>query len=190
MDYNARSWREHLLRAREHIWDVGEIVCLDEEEGALCVLSRGRLEPLFAGRELAELRWLAETLRVHLHVSADPPGTPGEIAVGFHLPGWPTTRRGFLLLEPGRIRLRPRFRPLEGLVLRPGSHNGGVFSLTAGTLGVEPDDIRWGIAEGGQAVLRIWLRAPEETEPIALELSCDLPSELRAGVARFWSAAG
>ena len=65
-----------------------------------------------------------------------------------------------------------------------------MISLTAGTLGVEPDDVRWGIAEGGQAVLRIWLRIPEEAEPVALELYCDQPDDLRAGMARFWSAAG
>ena len=178
-----------VLRAREHVWDVGEIACLDEEEGALCVLSGGRLEPLFAGRDPLELRWLAQTLRLHLHVSADPPGMPGEILVSFQLSGC-SLRRGFLILEPGRIRLRPRFQPLEGLVLRPGAHAGGVFSMTAGTLGVEPDDVRWGIAEGGQAVLRIWLHVPEEADPLALELSCDQPGDLRAGLARFWSAAG
>ena len=181
-----------VLRAREHLWDVGAIDCLDEEEGALCVLSGGRLVPMFAGRDPDELRWLAEVLRLHLHVGADPRGFPGEIVVSFHLPQWPTCRRGFLMLEPGRIRLRPRFRPLEGLILRPGTHTGGPtrFSLTAGTLGVEPDDVRWGIAEGGQAVLRIRLHVPEEVEPLALELSCDRPGDLRAGMARFWSAAG
>lgn len=178
-----------VLRAREHVWDVGEIACLDEEEGALCVLSGGRLVPLFAGRDPLELRWLAQTLRLHLHVSADPPGMPGEILVSFRLPGC-SLKGGFLILEPGRIRLRPRFQPLEGLVLRPGAHAGGMFSLTAGTMGVEPDDVRWGIAEGGQAVLRIRLHVPEEADPLALELSCDQPGELRAGMARFWSAAG
>ena len=178
-----------VFRACEHVWDVGAIDCLDEEEGALCVLSGGRLVPMFAGRDPLELRWLAQRLRSHLQVGADPRGMPGEIVVSFHLPGW-SLRRGFLLLEPGRIRLRPRFQPLEGLVLRPGSHVGGVFSLTAGTLGVEPDDVRWGIAEGGQAVLRIWLHVPEEADPLALELSCDQPGDLRAGMARFWSAAG
>jgi hypothetical protein len=174
-----------VLRACEHVWDVGAIVCLDEEDGALCVLSDGRLTPMFAGRDPLELCWLAQTLRSHLHVGADPTGGPDEIVVSVHLPGW-SLRRGFLLLEQGRIRLRPRFQPLDGLVLRAGSHTGRGFSLTAGTLGVEPDDVRWGIAEGGQAVLRIWLRVPEEDEPLALELSSDRPGDLREGMARFW----
>lgn len=184
--------RRVLFRGNERVWDEGSIVALDEEEGGLCILQPGLLETFFQGRDVEELRWLASLLRDALEVPADPPRLEGEIAVGYRLPAWPRERRGFVHVLPGEIRLRPRFVLALGLVIRPAGavreNWTGVLldSLGAGSLAVQPEDVRWGIAEGGDQVLRIWLHEQEAGEPVPLEIITEEVEPLRRGLVRFW----
>jgi hypothetical protein len=117
-------------------------------------------------------------------VPANPPGLDDELPVLYRLPDWPEPRPGFVLVEPGLFRLRPRFSVTTGLVLRPAGAARLVDRFGIGSLAVGPDDFRWGVADG-QEVLRVWPRDGEAGEPWPLEITSPEVEELRARLGRF-----
>jgi hypothetical protein len=179
------SWRVWFHRS-EQVWDAASIVALDEEAGTLCVLADGRLDRFFDGRDPGEIRWIAEVLRSALDVPASPPPLTAEAPVRYRLAGWSEPVGGFALIEPGQLCLRPRFRLDAVLVLRPAEErtfwSGGMPDGVA----VERDDVAWGVGDGGQRVLRVWLYT-RPGEAVALEISSPNVKELAAKLERFWA---
>lgn len=167
------------LRAREWVWDEGEITALDEELGGLWVAGPGRPQKLFAERDVAELRWVARLLRQALGVSDTPPPRPGEIPVRCTVGPERHVWRGFLRARPGRLAVRHVFSPDIRLPFRTGRPVRRTHLNEPSPL--EPDNVRWP-ADGH--CLEIVFTMVEEDYTIQIE--SDDPGALRAAVAHFW----